>query len=354
MKNNQQKRKKYTKPEAIKIPVDFRGLVKNVTGGGCPFIFVWDGKKYIKENNILPRSENLDRLDKIVTDFYCFQHTPLPENGELKLRIKEFEQECSWFNKFHLITVEHPANLQIGSTIDGKIVIFNPYKLLLPKSCINSLGEECAEKISNKDWVNNPGNYYDASPGDYLEMDFGKIKSNYLKLIVVDPKNDSFKLAQWDVICRYKCNVCLKIYLAGYNEQISVHHTRVEFYPEIVDLSSYLTKIKGNLRLRFDFIYRRKVAFVGIDTTPPVPMEKKVYQLKQAIHSEFGDVTDILREDNDKFVRLYPGEEIELRFPVPETPKPGNKLSYVLYSKGYYIPTTKILSLTQQEVLRVG
>jgi hypothetical protein len=93
------------------------------------------------------------------------------------------------------------------------------------------------------------------------------------------------------------------------------------------------------------------VAFVGIDTTPPIPMKKRVYKLSKAIHSELGDVTETLREENNQFTCLIPGEEIELKFPVPEPAKPWNKLSYVLVTRGYYIPVTKLMSLSKEVAL---
>jgi hypothetical protein len=58
-------------------------------------------------------------------------------------------------------------------------------------------------------------------------------------------------------------------------------------------------------------------------------------------------VTKTLRNGNDKLIRLYPGESIELKFLMPKPPALGNKLSYVLYSKGYYIPIKKITELAK-------
>lgn len=344
-----EKKKKYVKPKVICIPTDIKQMVKNSTGcsGSCPNVFVWDKREYIRENNILPDSEDLFRKEKVVEDYYVLQSQPEEENGCINLKIRELYREVSYLYNFHLMTVEHPKDYKIGFTTDNNLLSYkNPISAL---SCKNQYGEDCLLEVTNRDWIN-PERYFHASPGDSLEIDFGKVVSSSLKLVIVDPKDDErFLMAG----CggeppAQRKSIHIYIYI-NQLPKIDTIHTRLDFYPDIVDLTPYISQIKDNLKIKLEFTAHHKVAFVGIDTTPPVPMKKRVYKLAQAIHSELGDVTETLKEENNQFVRLMPGEEIELKFPVPEPPKPGNKLSYVLVSKGYYIPVTKLISLRQKE-----
>ncbi len=337
------KKKRYAKPEVIKIPVNFKQMVRNLTGGGfCPYVFVWNGREYIKENNILPLSENLARREKVVSDRYVLNTVPQEHNGYLNIKINEADNEVSWLNYFKLEAMEHPEDYKLGITTKGETVTYNtPQK---PFFCRDKQDRDCLGLITNDHWLN-PDKFYTTQPGDELELDFGEVKSRDLKLIIVDPKNAYAAPCEIFPPHEFK-SIHIYLWLKDY-QKIDILHTREEFYPDVVDLTPYLDQIKGKLKFRLEFTARHKVSFVGIDTTPPVQMERKVYSLIQATHTEFGDVTDILKQDDDKSVRLYPGETIELKFPVPAPAKPGNKLSYVLFSKGYYIPTTKMLSLAK-------
>jgi hypothetical protein len=135
-------------------------------------------------------------------------------------------------------------------------------------------------------------------------------------------------------------------------EKIQRLFTRDEYYPEIVELTPYLERIKKerNIKIRLEFTSFHKVCFVGLDSSPQVSIKLKKYPLLQAWHSNFGSVTEKLNELNNMFVPLFPGEEIDLIFPIPEKASlKSRKISYVLISKGYYIPIHKVVNL--QKVL---
>jgi hypothetical protein len=122
-----EKKKKYTKPEVVRIPVDFKQLVKNSTGGSCPFILVWNGYEYVIENTILPVSLDFSRKEKVVCDYYVLQNVPHPENGQIKLKISELEHEISWLQQLELLVVEHLKEYRIGFSPENKLLSYlNP------------------------------------------------------------------------------------------------------------------------------------------------------------------------------------------------------------------------------------
>ncbi|MFW6026611.1 MAG: hypothetical protein ACOCRX_09730, partial [Candidatus Woesearchaeota archaeon] len=92
-------------------------------GSCCPFIILWNGEKYVLENNILPQSEDSERDNLIVEDLYKFENKPVPEDGFYKIRISEFEKERSYFKDFELIKVSHPEDVEVG-VIDNEIVAY--------------------------------------------------------------------------------------------------------------------------------------------------------------------------------------------------------------------------------------
>lgn len=339
-------RKKYTKPEVIRIPIDFRRLIKNQTGGGggyCPYLFVWNGINYVRENSLLPDSEDLWRKEKLLTDYYVLKNLPQAKNGYLSFKIKEVSEDISWFKKFEMISVEIDKNYSIGYTPEGKLSSYFHPKL--PKEIVDGRGNSLWNKLGKN--MDDIRDYFRSKPGDEIYLDFGKVESNFAKLVIVDPR----VYAQRDGCINVHGMKSIFVFYINFNsfwEEVTVLHTRAEFYPDIIDLTPYLPQIKENLKVRLQFSAEHKVSFVGLDISEPIPLKTKTYSLAQALHSEFGDVTDILKgAESEEFVRLYPGEEIELKFPVPEPPKPGNKLSYVLVTEGYYLPIEKIVSLAK-------
>lgn len=345
-------KKKYQKPKIIEILIDIKELIKATTercNPGCPYLFLWNGKEYIVENSILPDSEDLLRKEKVLNDYYVLKNEPSLKDGDLSFKIREFENEVSWFDRFSLLTLEHLEQYEITYSNQNMPLVFNYHNLLKPKLSKDQNNKDLTKNFNKNEF--SIKDYYSSQPGEYLYMEFKIPETEWLKFLIYDPKKDSFRLVGIDDCIPGKggCKDSIHVYVYLNNElkKIDILHTRAEFYPDIIDLTPYLPQIKGNLKIKLEFTSPHKVAFVGIDTTPPIPIKKRVYKLKEAIHSDLGDVTDTLREENNQFARLMPGEEIELKFPIPEPAKIGNKLSYCLVSRGYYIPTTKILSLAR-------
>lgn len=344
------KKRKYQKPEVVKIIVDFKQLVRNSTGccrctPSCPYVFVWDGKEYIMDNTILPVSLDLFRKEKVVTDHYVLQKEPQKKYGEIKLKIKELEYEVSWLKKFEMLAVEHPKDYKIGFTTDGRMLTYKaPY---LPKLCLDKEKNDCLAKVTQDNWASPEDSYY-ANPGDSLKVEFENLNSNHLKLIIVDPRDDDWKLYATKV----HESIHVNLFIDGEYREIDVLHTRNEFYPEVVDLTAYLHHLDSDpIKIKLDFTAPHKICFIGLDTSMPISVKEEKRQIIYAEHSKLGDVTDILKSDNDKLVRLYPGESIDLRFPAPSLQDRTNtsKLSYVLVSKGYYVPIRELLKLSKVE-----
>jgi hypothetical protein len=342
-KMEKMEKKKYVKPEVIIIPVDFKQLVKNTSGGGCPFVFVWNGREYLKENNILPLCEDLLRNEEVneevVEDFYVLQNEPCLESGFIRLKIEEFEREISWINNFKLFAVEHPGDTYVGVDQKNGLQVFGSPRSVL--GCRDQDGGDRLLEVSNSDWYN-PAAYFQAERGDSLTIEFPRISNRQAErclLVVVDPSHS--------LVCG-----CVEkegsIHIKIGTKTVAVLHGRENFYPEVADLTEWLEILRkqDRISLRLEFTAHHSISFIGLDVSEPILFQKKECVLTQASHSLLRDVTTILRQDNTS-VRLYPGESIELKFSPPELPKTGNKVSYILYSKGFYIPTTKIFSLAK-------
>jgi hypothetical protein len=52
-------------------------------------------------------------------------------------------------------------------------------------------------------------------------------------------------------------------------------------------------------------------------------------------HTRFGDVTELVRDVDDRYVIMNAGDEMRLRFPVPAPPSPGWVRDFVLIGDGW-------------------
>lgn len=344
---NKDKKKKYKTPKVKVIKID-QGRIETSSGGCCcggccPFVYVWDGLEYMKDNNILPGSENLGLTEKEITDYYVLQAEPKIEGGKIKIRIREDENELSWFNDFKLLTVEHPKGYRIGVTPGGELVSYKEPKP--PISCTDKNGKDCLELVSNTNW-RHPEKFYITHAGDVLEIYFGKIQGENLKFIIVDPEDkEPFDVA-------YK-SILIYLHIANTEVKVDVLHAREKFYPDVVDLTHYLPQIESELTIKLKFTQGHKIAFVGIDTPEALDLNSttNICNFIKAQHTELGDITQKMKNGSLSSIKLVPNQEIDLTFPVLKYPNRGNKLSYILFSKGYYVPVTKIWSIVSKMAL---
>ncbi|MDP2207422.1 MAG: hypothetical protein Q8K98_01440, partial [Bacteroidota bacterium] len=101
---------------------DFIGLIPGSSGGGggCPFVYTWNGSEYIEDNNILPQSVYAPPDEGLVTDYYQLFTEPVETDRTYKLRVGEFEQEISTLDQFKLLIVDHIPEAMVSANDIGE------------------------------------------------------------------------------------------------------------------------------------------------------------------------------------------------------------------------------------------
>ncbi|MCD6081093.1 MAG: hypothetical protein J7J54_06580 [Candidatus Omnitrophica bacterium] len=341
------RKRKYKKPELIKIELEFKELIRSTTGGGCPSLYRWDGKEFVEENNILPQSERLSFFKRTIRDFYLLQKKPSVRQKSLHFKIKESELEVSYFKKFELWTIEYPRGYNLGVSNLGEPVLFK--QPVLPLEAIDNQGEDRLFELSSFNWIA-PNTYYSSTPGDVLDLTFENLNGSSLKLIIVDPISLDDLMKKAYAGCCPNIGAQLKesihVILEGVGE-ITVVCSRKNFYPEIIDLTPFKEKLKNKsvIKIRLAFTSFHKVCFVGLDATPQIPLKVNRYNLQKAYHTGIGEVTSLLTQEDESYVKLIPGEELDLYFPVPKfsNKNANQEIGYMLLTTGYYLPITKII-----------
>jgi len=291
-------------------------------GGGCPFMYVWNGTNFVIDNNLLSNSSANNGTE--VEDYYRLEQdlVPLYEgyfNSYYSLQISEFQQEHSYLDEVDLFAVDHATDVSVAVSLTGDILTYqSPYA---PSSAVDENDTSWLAELSEID-----GDYYESCNGSFLVLNFGEVNSSDAKLILVaDPPPLTKKSIIIQVLNSSESWV----------DVVSII-PRVYWATDITDLSEYLPSDGALVRLYFTDIHR--VDFVGLDTTPQAEIDVEDANLLWAYHSEEGTVTAELRSDNDVYAELVPDQQITLLFRAPNPDAEAR--TFIFYVKGYYYTIT--------------
>ncbi|MEM3789018.1 MAG: hypothetical protein QXN95_04030 [Candidatus Bathyarchaeia archaeon] len=294
-------------------------------GGGCPYVYTWDGQQYVMDNNLLPASEMSDGAD--VEDRYMLEQPLVPTYQSrtcslYSLQICEFEHEHDFIDQVKLIALDHASDVKIAVTPKGEILTYR--QPLAPLSCIDNNGTSRLNEVVSMDGnVSDPATYFEGYPNDYLILNFGKVDAENAKLILRD-----------DMKC---CDVCIEVQVpngSGGWQTVEVLNPRDYWAIEAVNLTAYIPE-KGDFTVRLLWTAPHRLDYVGLDTTPQDNFKLHYAILASAIHSTEGNILQKIIQSDDKYAELTPGQSILIIFTIPN-PKPGKITDFIFYTEGHY------------------
>jgi|GEM_PF-5277589 len=295
-------------------------------GGGCPFVYVWNGTKIVIDNNLLSNSSANNGTE--VEDYYRLEQdlVPLYEgyfNSYYSLQISEFQQEHSYLDEVDLFAVDHATDVSVAVSPTGDILTYqSPYA---PSSAVDENDTSWLAELSSFD-----GNYYESYNGSFLVLNFGEVNSSDAKIIIrADPPPDYPPT---------KLSIHIQVLNSSESwvEIVSII-PRTYWSTDIIDLSDNLPT-DGEFIVRLYFTDNHRVDFVGLDTTPQVEIDVENANLLVAYHSDEGFVTEKLRSDDDVYSELIPDQQIILLFSAAKPDAEAR--TFIFYVKGYYYTIT--------------
>jgi hypothetical protein len=293
--------------------------INSSVGGGCPFVYVWNGTDYILDNNLLPFSES---KPGDVDDYYLLTQPLVEKDGKYSLLLKEFEHEHDYFDKVELLAVDHDSSFKIAVDPKGKILT---YKEPVPaKSAIDNNGNDLTSILSSID-----GEYHTGEKGEYIILDFGKVESKNAKFLLRDPS--PFLV---------KTSIHVQVLVGNEWKEIVSIIPRSEWAMDAVDLSEQV-RVGEELKVRLYFTDNHKIDFVGLDTSEQEKFEVKKADLIAAKHSTEGEVKERVIKADNIYTELVPGQQVELEFIIPE--KRESIRDFILVSRGHYDKIKEIL-----------
>jgi len=293
------------------------------SGGGsyCPFVSVWNGTSYVPDNNLLPASSTSNGAD--VEDYYKLEKSPAQRNGKYSFILSEFGNDHSYFDQVKLMAVDHEPSVNIAVTPSGEILTYN--NPTAPISAIDNYGNNRLNEIRFMDGnVSDAATYFQGYPDSYLILNFGKVESDNAKLILRDDQK------------KQDDTTCILVQMkdgSGAWQTVETLVPRAYWSMEAVNLSPYVVQGQ-DFTVRLYWLQTHRLDFVGLDVTSQANYDIRNGTLVSATHSTQGDVKTQLLENDNVYVELVPGQQIQLEFTLPNNSKEAR--TYILYTKGRY------------------
>lgn len=317
----------------------------SVPGGGCPFVFVWDGQHFVEDNNILPQSEAPENRGRDVVDRYKLMQPPVPRNNQYVLQIREFENERSYLDQVKLVAVDHNSNREVAMNAAGDVVSYEK-KFKLKHARLRA--RDVSQRVMNFDSSSVGG-------GAGAILDFGFTPNNGGGRNSADDESPFFGLGDTDFVLDG----------GGFEEE------QEEKSRPLVVVSTNaagMTSVVGNLNFRrnsslvalplalsdsssMQLIFSDSVQLDYVNLGRVKSENVSVYDLslQQALYDGYLSVKDRLTSSDSVYAELAPVHFIELRYALPPRLPNGKKRTFFLVSKGRYerIPDSSSASLTK-------
>ena len=309
----------------------FSVSIKEASTPRCPYVFTWDGQRYVIDNNLLPTSLKNNGTD--VEDYYKLEQPLVPTYQSrsfslYKLQISEFENEHSYIDQVRLLAVDHSGDCNIAVTPEGEIVTYGQPQP--PISCVDNNGTNRLSQTQLIDGnVSDPSTYFDGYKGDYLVVNFGQVTSQNAKLILRSDRKCYYPGAE------PPCCIQVQILNNSQWQTVSVLAPREYWATEAVNLSPYVA-VGQDLTVRLYWTMPHRLDYVGLDATPQETFEIHYAQIVSATHNVEGSVLWKLQNNDEVYAELVPGQQIRLTFLMPNAQNQNEERTFIFYTEGHY------------------
>ena len=365
-------------------------------GSSCPVLFAWDGHKYKLVTDVIgaavvghwftPTRRNIPNPGEWIK---IDGNAVAPVNGRLSLRFMEPMEEVNYIDQLRLIAVDHPENVEVNPDerflddppfASGRVVATEGARL--PVGAWDGEGHNVLDLLSRRDHKFASGftplRFDGFANLHALTLDLGEVQqSAQLRLLMtgyvnyfsatslyaawkagVKPVSPYVEAqlpdGEWQRIAddvgfpaglertivvdlsgklpagarRIRLVTNLEIYwdqaLIDNNAEAESHTTEVPLSMATLHFRGYPTQIEGASPGDLDYDYDR------VSLTGP-------FQHQRGNYTRMGDVTELLKSIDDRYVIFGSGEEIAAEFDAAKLPALAAhwKRDYFFYANGY-------------------
>ncbi len=309
-------------------------------GGGCPKLYIWNGKQFSFCNNLLAHSED-HSIRECKDDAYPVYWAPVLD-GMVRMRILEEEQERSWFNEFRAYTVRYSPQTRLALT-DKTAFRALGTDSLLPVSALLNAERDITSLVSRQD-----GQAFISSvPGSmvitYVKVDTVTGRSRPTTSlesteggVPIDPRPKFPGPERVASDPEIGTRNIVRIYALDSYGNWSLVNTvyprfvKTKFYTELGDFF-----VDGVLTIKLEWSGSLWLDYLPFEWFSGEALTLEKAKLRLARHSVQGDVLTQLSTSAGDTVTLKPRESLDLVFTVgPATPE--EYVGLVLIANGRY------------------
>ncbi len=303
---------------------------ETVGADSCPWVYTWNGSEYVMDNDIYSVARYKAGE---YTDAYVLQKPLVADNGSYNLMIQEITTERSWTDYVGLYTVDHNADVAIGTNEAGNIFSFRPASLIKPASATANSGSNVTDLVSTTD---NRG--FGLYSQDFIEIDFGSVDVSQGSRVVLRARG-FLQGTGADKPFIGAPAVVVQVFNGSGWQEIGRLKPRMDWSTGVFDLSAYLPDANGSRKIRLYSISHgtkyHEIDFVGLSTGAQPQIAINQLTLSSALFNN-SSVLNTLNTADGSYVQMNPKENFFLSF--SSIPKSMPVRDFVFVSKGYYIP----------------
>jgi Tfp pilus assembly protein PilF len=381
------------------LKADQEVLTEQRLKGSCPFLFAWNGTSMQFVKDTVPWGAALGlRIDSLgpariaaTEEWYKIPGSALaPRNGLLDLSITGELWETYYYDYLALMAVDHPAGTEIFT--DERFAV-PPVKLAVTTvaephaiaHATDDLGDDVTGTLRDLDGkyldTFGRGQYQGITRDHYVEIDLGNDlpSSGPLWLIArgwLHPSDSSINVAMsqgnrvhpqplsleipdghggWKVARANlgfpagRNKTCLidltGLFNAGVPHRLRLR-TNLEIYwdqiewakglPDAATRITHLDPQSADLHYRgFSVIHQANASSPEIPDYNQLAATTQIWRDLEGFYTRYGDVRELLKTTDDRYVIMNAGDELALRFTVPPPPPKGWVRDYVIAGDGW-------------------
>jgi hypothetical protein len=349
--NNEYQNDCYLQPDSLTFAVyadttDLDSPIKFVKGtftihtthqqpSSCPYLFAWDGSRFVEENTILKPASN-GAFAKPAPDYYRMNTSLQPTDGKYLLQVREQEYEQTTIDEFQLTVIDHAEGTILNVSDQGLTNVYRDE--LLPYSAVDELGVDHLAEVLGED-----GQFFQASGPGSLTLTFLPGK---------DFDQDNGDVALGNIIQPpFYCNM----------PKLAPEESPNEMYVDILSMSGeWVTLTDPTIRANEsnampafnpkDYLFDGMITMrhrwtrtfytdkVSLYLSGKEPWSRVDLMPVSANHTVDGNILSLVTASDDQTANLIPGQAIELAFDASEMQplQPGYVREFVFTAKGYY------------------
>ncbi len=339
----------------------YRGGGGGGGGSSCPFIYSWNGNRYVLEAEAFGIG-----FGKALELNTCSVLPSLKDEGsKVQIRITNERPETHYFNAAQLVAVETDSSASVVADADN--TMWPVYQSIAPVTAVDQSRNSVVEKIREHDqkyWESDLSQISVFSDfQDVLDLKFTKPAFCKEGSLVIHAINTKFVNAVFENIFQFLGDQSMT-FMQAVEHDPELISTLKEWIVEgslkayvwngkdwekigVVYPEANVTPFSRLIRFRTDHcvddtIKIRLVSLadvwkldaVQMDWTPVQPLKSRTSKLLSAVGPEEKDFSRPLRSADDNYAVLLPPEQIDLVFASVHA-SPGKKTTYALNVQGY-------------------